>query len=467
MNPTLPSPPAASTNPPEAADRQHRWFVGTLSYTSTGIAMVFFWLLWGDFAWSLKERSVMSMVQLLLKKFEASDLLTGLLIGTLPNAIAVILQPVISYRSDRHRGRWGRRLPFLIWTTPIAALGMIGLGFSPQLAATLHATLGASSPGVNPLSLILFAVFWTLFEFGTLAANVIFLGLINDIVPEGLLGRFFGLFRAMSLIAGIVFNYWILAEAEEHYKAIFIGIGIIYGVGFLMMCFRVKEGEYPPPKASDSPKPGNFAFAARTYLRECFSNPYYVWVFIGYNLCFVALAPINLFSLFFAKSLQMSMGDFGKLFAITYAISLTLSYFLGVLADRFHPLRVGIVASALYAIFSLWGGFFITDTLTFSIAFVAHGVLSGAFLTTTASFGQRLFPRARFAQFYSALMLVQAAGIMVVPLIIGAVLDYSHHNYRLTFVASGILSTLGVAACLVVHKRFMALGGPKNYQAPE
>lgn len=440
------------------------WRVGTLTYGVGGIVGLFFWLLWGDFAWSLKERSVGTMAQLLLRHFAASDLLTGLLIGTLPNVIAIFLQPIISYRSDRHRGRWGRRMPYLIATAPIATLGMVGLGYSAQLAAALHGHLGAQSPGPNTLALGIFAVSWTIFEIGTLAANVIFLGLINDVVPANLIGRFFGLFRALSLIAGIVFNYWVLGHAESHFKLIFLVIGLIYGVGFLIMCFRVREGEYPPPPVEASQ---GFFPAARSYLRECFSQPFYLLVFAGYNLCFVAFVPVNLYSVFYAKSLAMSMGDFGRMIAFTYVISLVLSYFLGALADRFHPLRMGMLFSLFYALVALWGGFFITSPGTFSIAFIAHSVLAGAFLTTTASIGQRLFPKQRFAQFYSALMIFQSAGTMVMPVIMGSILDLNDHNYRLTFLASGLVAFAGVLVSLLVHRRFMALGGPKSYQAPE
>jgi hypothetical protein len=39
-------------------------------------------------------------------------------------------------------------------------------------------------------------------------ANAVFGGLINDVVPPALIGRFFGLFRAVSLLAGIIFNFW-------------------------------------------------------------------------------------------------------------------------------------------------------------------------------------------------------------------------------------------------------------------
>ena len=34
------------------------WKAGTLVYTSAGLAMLFFWLLWGDFTWAMKDRAV-------------------------------------------------------------------------------------------------------------------------------------------------------------------------------------------------------------------------------------------------------------------------------------------------------------------------------------------------------------------------------------------------------------------------
>ena len=73
-------PPPAQAALPPAADRPapKLWTVGTLTYTAAGLTVLFSWLLWGDFAWSMKERSVTPVVQLLLKKFQASDTLAGL-----------------------------------------------------------------------------------------------------------------------------------------------------------------------------------------------------------------------------------------------------------------------------------------------------------------------------------------------------------------------------------------------------
>jgi len=51
------------------------WQAGTLTYTAAGLVVLFAWLLVGDFAWQLKERSVGTTAQLILKKFGAADLL--------------------------------------------------------------------------------------------------------------------------------------------------------------------------------------------------------------------------------------------------------------------------------------------------------------------------------------------------------------------------------------------------------
>lgn len=461
INPAIPVPASAGE---ETCGKEKTWRVGPLTYTATGLAILFCWLLWGDFAWQIKERAVTPVAQLMLKRFHASDLIVGLLIGSLPAGLGMILGPVISVKSDRHRGRWGRRVPFLLVTTPPAALSMMLLAAAPAAGDWLHATLGPHSPGLQAARLIVFGLFWTIFELASVVACSVFGGLINDVVPQEIIGRFFGMFRAVSLIAGIIFNYWIMGRAESQFAAIFLGIGLLYGAGFLLMCFCVKEGAYPPPPAVKGVHPLR---EAGTYLRECFGNSYYPWLFASYALAGLASGPVNSFSVFYAKSVGLSMDAYGKYLALTYLISLALSYSLGAIADRFHPLRAGIVSIALYALAMLWGGVFATTPNTFAVAFVLHGVLTGVFLTCTASLGQRLFPREKFAQFASAGGIIGAGGYLVMPPLVGVVLDFTGHVYRYTFVASGMLALAGLAALVVVHGKFMKLGGPGHYTAPE
>lgn len=450
---------AASELPPKS------WKVGTLTYSTGGLVLLFFWLLWGDFAWSLKERSVSPVMQLLLKKYQASDMLIGLMIGSIPGIISVILGPIISYRSDRHRGRWGRRIPFLLIPTPVVVLSMCGLACSPLLGGYLHRLLGAHSPGLNALVLFFFGVFWMFFEIATVTANTVFGGLVNDVVPQAMMGRFYALFRAFSLIAGMIYFYWLLGSAETHFSAIFLGTAGLYGVGFSLMCFRVREGTYPPPEAD--PSGGGFFSAAKTYFRECFGNPYYLWFFLAVALSWMAAAPINLFTMVFARSLNMDMGVLGSCVAVTYLISLAASYPLGVLADKFHPLRLGLALQGVIILVTIWGFVSVRDVPTFTVMIVAHGVLSGSWMTAAASLSQRLLPRAKFTQFASALGIATALGTATIGPVVGSILDATHHNYRLTYLASAIITAAALAAGLVLHSRFVALGGPKNYTAPE
>lgn len=444
---------------------QKIWRAGTLVYSLGALACLFFWLLWGDFSWQLKERAVLPVAQLMLRSMSASDFIVGVLIGSFPAAIGMILGPIMSVRSDRHRGRWGRRIPFLIISTPIAALSMALLGMAPFLGKALHEVLGASSPGLIAANLIVFSIIWAVFEIASIVANSVFGGLINDTVPQEVMGRFFGLFRIVSLVAGILFNYWIMGHAESHYFEIMLIIGLVYGGGFVLMCLRVKEGDYPPPETvAEGVHPVR---EIKTYVRECYGHAYYLWLFGGYSLAMLASSPVNSFSVFYAKSVGMSMDTYGKCLALTYTISLIISYPLGALADRFHPLRLGIVTTLVYAVVMLVGGLVAGSADLFAVAFVSHGVLAGAFFTTTASLGQRLFPRAKFAQFASAMGITTGVGYLVLPPLLGAALDLSGHQYHLTFQFAGVLGLAGVACLWIAHGKFMKLGGPKNYVAPE
>ena len=441
--------------------------MGTLTYTTGALVILFCWLLWGDFAWSIKERSVPSIVQLLLKKFDASDTFTALLIGTLPQFIAMILGPVVGYLSDRHRGRMGRRIPFLLIPTPIALLSMIGLAFSPAIGQFTHTALGLHSPGLNLSVLFSIGLFWALFETAAITANAVYGALINDVVPHAVIGRFYAIFRAVTLLASILFNYCLIGKAETHFMWLFLGIGAIYAVGFITMCVKVKEGKYPPPPPAELSHAGSFSSAVKSYFRDCFSNPYYLWVFGAISLSWMAFTPINLFSVFFAKSINMNIEVWGKYIALTFVISFVLSYPLGALADRFHPLRVGLVVMALYAAVTLWGGLFAKDTTTYAIALVCHGVLSGAWITATASIGQMLLPKAKFAQFASAMALVTCAGTMLTGPFVGKFLDHVHHVYRYTYLASSGLAILALLTSVLLYSKFKKLGGPRFYIAPE
>jgi maltose/moltooligosaccharide transporter len=455
-------------DPPVAPAPKKIWSVGTLTYTSGGLAILFFWLLWGDFAWNMKERAIGPVGVIMLKEFGINSAWLGIITASVPSALGLIIAPIIAVRSDRHRSRWGRRIPFLLVPTPLVALSMIGIGCTVPIADWVRELWGPGAPDVMLTRILVFTFFWTTFEiFQTIAQSVLG-ALCNDVVPQAWIGRFFGYFRAVSLLAAIVFNLFMIEHAKTQFQPIMIGLGLIFGVGFAMMCFFVKEGEYPPPPPPSPERSARDRFITPIiiYFKECAGTPFYLWVFAAVMLAGMAGVPINTYSIPYSRSLGITDKHYGELLVITYCFSLVLTFAMGWFADKFHPLRVGLVAISLYAIVMLFGTFYATDARSFSIAFVAHGVLMGTYITGTASLGARLFPRAKFAQFGSAAGLVGALCFMVLAPGIGFVLDATGSQYRYTFIGSGIIALFGVAAYIGLYRRFLKHGGLKNYVAP-
>lgn len=448
----------------EAKSKNRTWRVGTLSYSLLGLVLLFAWLLMGDFAWNARERAVTPLSQIMLKAQGASDTLVGILIGSLPAALGMFLSPIIGYRSDRYRSRLGRRIPFLLVSTPIAAASMVGLAFAPMAGSWINSALGRHSPGAGMCFLIFFAMCWLLFEVAAITGNNIFIALINDVVPRDVLGRFFGLFRIISLGVGIGFNFFLMGKAEDYTREMILGLALIYGVGFGLMCLRVKEGEY-----SDVEKPtvrlGFFA-AAKQYFRECFRHPYYLWLFGASAMAITAFTPVNTFSLFYAKSVGLELEYYGKALAMGFVVSLILSYPIGALADRIHPLRVAMGSLFLYLPLCIWGAWQVTTSGSYAFGFAAHVVISGLYFTGTASIGQRLFPKERFAQFASAAQLVLGSLTITVPAIMGVILDFNGRYYPLTFLAGGGLTLAAIFCFFVVIRKYQELGGDSNYQPP-
>jgi Na+/melibiose symporter-like transporter len=444
-----------------------RWSVGTLTYSAAGLAMLFCWLLGGDFAWNVKERTIFPLAQLTLRRFAAPDWLVGLLIGSIPAAIGLLLGPSIGVKSDRYRSRWGRRIPFILFPAPFIVIAMLGLASSPNVGHWLYAHLGLHFATESTCRIATFAVFWTVLEIATIITNALFGALINDVVPAVLVGRFFGLFRLVGLGVAIIFNFWVMGKADQHFQLLFAVLGLLYGTGITLMCLGVKEGQYPPPPPIPE---GDRAYGALgwllMYLNDCFSNPYYLWFFATITFGLVTFVPVNTFMVLHARSVGMSDDLFGKCLALGYLISLVLSYPLGILADRFHPLRLGVLFSVLYAVIAALAFCLGRTVPLFFAAMACHTVISGCYITGTASLSQRLLPPPRFAELASAAGVCSGIALMIVPPIMGRFVQRMGHDYSYVFLAGSLLAALGAVAHIVLLRKFQRLGGDLAYAAP-
>jgi maltose/moltooligosaccharide transporter len=285
-----------------------RYRCGTLVYTKAGLFILFSWMLWGDFCFHLMEAIWPNILPLILKSEGASNAVVALVIMTIPSAMNFILNPIISTISDRYRGKRGRRIPFLIAGTPFITFFLILLGFARELGAGLYAWLGGQYPALTPsmVTVGLICMLIVCFRFFELFVNTVFWYLFNDVVPSAFLGRFLGFFRVVGGLAGAMFNFFLFQYAESHTSTIFLGVALLYGTMFMLMCLNVKEGEYPPPDTMSEQK-GFSLGVVKTYFKECFGHRIFRLMFT-YSVLQKAAGAINIFLIFMALSIGLTKG---------------------------------------------------------------------------------------------------------------------------------------------------------------
>ena len=331
--------------PADVVTHEDKYRVGTLKYTGWGLVRLFCWLLWGDVVWTLMEMVVPRMLPLKLGKMNAEWLIPIFQV-TIPAVLVFALCPIISFRSDRYRSRLGRRIPYLLWTTPLLSACLMLFGLSDLLGHSLYGPvtrlLGISITQ-NTLILVLMALFLIGYRFGETYANTIYWYLFNDVVPHGRLAQFNSLSRVVGTLTGMAYNKWVFPHALDYFAHVFVGAGALYLFGFMLMCLKVKEGRYPPsPENVDGRK--GIVSSIKTYAKECFSHKFYWYFFLTNTLLSVSWMAGACYELLRNKeSLQLDMQTLGDLGFWTGFATLVMLPLLGWLADKLNPIRVFVV----------------------------------------------------------------------------------------------------------------------------
>jgi len=442
------------------------WRIGTLTYTLGGLSMVFFWMLLGDFCFTIMEEVVSKLIPLTLKDLDASDRAISMLTLTIPSWLNMVLTPLLGYRSDRLRTRWGRRIPYLIWPSPFIMLFLILIGSGEGIGSFVQRTFYANGggPSVHVITFWCVAVFTIIFQFFNMVVASVYYWLFNDVVPEHLLGRFYAMFRVVGNLAALIYNYFIFGLAETHRKEIYIVAGVVYCVVFLLMCWRVKEGQYPPP---DVPKGAGFIAGFLTFVRQCFSMSYYWWFYAAYGLVVIANSLPNTFRVFFARDqLGMSLDQIGKVNGIGFAVGFVLAFPFGWIADKFHSIRLYLVAVIVISGMGVASYFGIHGQQSFWFFTIASYVGATMFSAANAPLFPQILPKEQFGQFAGATSLVTALSLSFMNILGGWLLDVSHHNYRLIYVWNAGFGVLGLMATIILYMKWRQHGGATHYVAP-
>ena len=396
------------------------------------------WLLLGDLGIAIRDRVAQPGALELLRQHGASDTTTSLLLATVPALISLLLVPMLGWYSDRHRSRWGRRRPFLFAAALAGCGALLGLAVAPDLAALVHTTLGAASPGLRACTLGCFCLFWTVFECAALTAASMFTGLVSDVVPRALLGRFYAAIRIVGLSVGIAFNTWVFALTEHHLRQVLLAAAFAFAVPVLLMCVTIREPHAAAPVAA----------ARRGRLRDCAAHPSFPLAVAVFLLAAITFAPFNTFYQYYAHGAGVPKATLGALTATGYAVSIASAFGIGWLVDRRGAVRVSCALMALYCAIAALGWALVQGTASFQLFYLAHVSVSGAFFTAASSLPMALFPADRFVQFNATKDLLVVLANIVVTAVQGPLLDLSGHDYSLTLLSASAASLLCVVCML-------------------
>jgi len=471
---------SASENKSVVPKCEKLYHVGTLSYTKRSLVLLFCWLLWGDFCYTLMETIGPSILPIKLKDLGSSNFTIAVIMTTVGGILNTTICPWVSFWSDRYRSSWGRRIPFILWTLPFLTIFLILLGYSEQIAVFVNKFAFAEGGwfSTTTLTVFLIGVFMAGFQFFNMFVGSVYWYLFNDVVPQKFIGRFLGLFRVVGGLAGVLFNYFIFKYARTHMTEIFTGVALLYFVSFGLMCLLVKEGQYPPaPKYVDGRK-GFFA-GLKTYFIECFSLRFYLYVF-GVSTCMNIVSTGGIFFTFFYIDVGLDLGEIGRLAAYGGILGLCLTYPAGLIADRYHPLKVQVITLGIMLFFGPLNLIFLFVKMSPDAAYyylfavtLAYTPSCTIFLASEFPALMRILPKERFGQFCSAMSMLRSVGVILGGLIAGLVFDWlklyyggSNFAYRWVPAWFWIFQVLAFVCLFNVYRGWKHYGGMESYEAP-
>ena len=441
---------------------------GTLRYTFVGLWFLFFWILWGDFAFCFFE-SIQRFISLLLDEHKASNTLI-INLGSVACVINLLLGPGISQWSDACRTSWGRRRPFLAIAAPLTALSMMMMGVSPEIGTYLFTafhTIISPYFSENTVILFCFCVFIAFFHYFNMVLCNAFNWFFCDVVPQEVVARMQAAMRVVSIASGMLFNHYVFPHIMTYRVVVCVSIGIFYSVAFLMMCWGVKEGEYPPPE----PKPKRTLWQILEnyigYFRECLSVPIYRNCLLIYviSACFGCAGAFAM--LFWKNTLHVGMQEMGDLNNWGMGVGLIASLIAGWACDKFNPFRVMIFVQIAQCLVNVFSFYYVHDYHTL---FYAH--LVGSFINTGFGIGMGtltifVFPKEKFAQFSTSTNVIPMGVCIVANFATGLFFDYVlHSNYQYMYIFFAIGTGLSVIPIIFVYRSWLLYGGLHHYQAP-
>jgi hypothetical protein len=284
----------------------------------------------------------------------------------------------------------------------------------------------------------------------------------RDTIPLELMARFLSWFRIVSNLSGAAFSWYIFPHVIDDRQPLCLVLGTFYVIVFGLMCWNIKEGEYPAPIHEK----GNQLQLYLSYFRQCFTVPIYRYAFIMRMIAGMSVCSGTCLIFFQTETVGMSMTGLGHLQTVTFILSSVILLPMGWVCDKFSPFRVQFVCAFLGVLTSLLNYFFNVNPHTlvlFTLLTLPQGVALG--LAAQAVI-MELFPSQKFGQFFAAGNIFGMGIKIPGAFLFGLFLDYLHSNYRMIYAWTFCWDSLGFLVLYLFYREWKRLGGPEKYVPP-
>ena len=349
--------------------------------------------------------------------------------------VTIAALPLCGALSDRTRGRFGRRRPWLVGG---ALTGLLGLGVAGAVPSVTAVVAG-----------------YAIASLGYAAAFAGFLPLIPEFVPDHLRARLSGLIGfvvAFAVLAGVF-----LGSALAAQPLLMLGLPALAGV-LAAAALAVAIRRVDRPLATEIPRFGVKEFFASYWLRTGGDRDF-AWNWASRLLLGVAYVGVQTFAVYFltdavGMSTEAAAGEYARITAMSTPVSIVCFLLSGYLSDRLGRRKAFVVlgsvliavAMVVAALTQTQGGFF--------LAWMVLTVGQAVYLTVDIAIAAALVPDD--AQAGKAMSVYQVATVLpnvVAPMLAVVVLTAGGGaNYPAFFLVLGGAALLAAVAVLFVRK---------------
>lgn len=356
---------------------------------------------------------------------------TILLVGSV---LAVLGAPLFGSLSDRTRGRFGRRKPWLVVGATLMLIGGVITGFAPNIAVV--------------------AIGWAIAQLGFSSAISSFFALIPDLIPDHLRGRVsggIGLVTSLVILGGVTFA----SQNITNPMVMMTVPGIVAFVFVIALVFFIRHADVVP---ADLPVT---RFGIREFFGSFFINPVknrdFAWNWMSRFLFGISMVGLQTYATYFlidavGLAVQDAAAHYAAVTALSTPVAIICFAAAGWLSDKLGRRKVFVVTAAIVCALGFAVAAISPTATGFMIAFLVLTVGQSFYLTVDIAIASAVIPDQRqAAKAMGVYQVSTTAPGLVVPLI-GAVILTGSSAYIPFFILLAVAALLASLTILLVRR---------------